>query len=151
MTPRRATSCEKALALFVGADAENRGLLLLVRHAGSFGQQGTIVIDESRDTIDAGFRLRFFGEGLFDAIFERGEGCGVAGGAEARDVGLREVLVTVLQVAGKRDVLDLAGAVDLHQRFGDGFEGAGLASAGIDYGVDWLLADPRAADRRRTC
>src|SRR5690348_2884297 len=49
----------------------------------------------------AGLEGGFLGEGLADALFERGEGGRVAGGAEAGDVGLGVVLVAVLEVAGE--------------------------------------------------
>ena len=71
--------------------------------------------------------------------------------AKTGDVGLGVMLVAILQVAGKRDVFDLAGAVNVHERFGDGLEGAGFAGAGIDDGLDRFLRTCRATGRRRTC
>src|SRR5271170_3824096 len=77
-------------------------------------------------------------EGLFDAVFECRERGSVTGGAEASDIGLGVVLVAVLQVTGKGDVFDLPCAMDLHERCGDGVEGAGFAGARVDYRVNGL-------------
>src|SRR5271154_5642834 len=74
-----------------------------------------------------------FREGFFDTFFQRGEGGGVTGGAEAHDVRLSVMLVAVLEVAGHGDVFNLAGTMDLHEGFGNRLEGAGFASTGVHY------------------
>src|SRR6185312_16637607 len=43
------------------------------------------------------------------------------------------MLITIFEIAGKSDVLDLAGAVDLHERLGNRFEGASLAGASVHH------------------
>src|ERR1700722_4186376 len=75
-------------------------------------------------------------EGLFYTILQRSERRCVTHSAKTGDVGLRVVLVAVLQVAGKGNVLDLARPMHLHQSFGDGLEGARLSGACVDHGVD---------------
>lgn len=77
-------------------------------------------------------------KGLPDAIFKTREGCSVTCRAEADEVCLRVVLITVFEIAGERDVLDVAWSMNLHEGFGYCLEGASLAGAGVDYGVSGL-------------
>ncbi len=81
----------------------------------------------------------FLGEGLPDAFFELGEWGDVAGGAETGDLGLGEVLVAILEVTREGDELDPALPVNGHQGLGDCLEGAGVAGARVDDGLDGLF------------